>query len=140
MINSANLTIDGQKDCYILDSLKLVALQTSSNSTKLEPGSYKIRIISGEFSYWSGGDRLFPPEPWVMLWIYGGQVINQKTGKMVACTWSCLNGYEDILQLKVLENTRITALFFDTYAHDNQGSITLEIVRNTDNPTGKSSR
>lgn len=140
MINLANLTIDSRKDCYLLDPVKLAALQTDSNTTTLEPGSYKIRIISGEFSYWSGDERLFPPEPWVMLWIYGGQVINQKTGKMVSCTWSSLNGYEDILNLEVLEITRITALFFDTYTQDNQGSITLEIVNNTDNPTGKSSQ
>jgi len=34
---------------------------------------------------------------------------------------------------KVLETSQITALFFDTYVQDNQGSISLEIVKNTDN-------
>ena len=38
---------------------------------------------------------------------------------------------------KVLEISQITALFFDTYIQDNQGSISLEIVKNTDNPRGK---
>jgi hypothetical protein len=38
---------------------------------------------------------------------------------------------------KVLETGQITALFFDTYIQDNQGSISLEIVKNTDNPPGK---
>jgi hypothetical protein len=140
MSNLTKLTIDSQKDCYVLDPLKLATLQTGTNTTTLKPGSYKIRIISGEFSYWSAGDRLFPPESWVILWIYGGKVINKKTGKLVGCTWSSLNGYEDILNLEVLETTQIAAIFFDTYTHDNQGNVTLEIVKNTDNPTGKSSQ
>ncbi|NCQ95365.1 MAG: hypothetical protein GPJ13_14045 [Microcystis aeruginosa W11-06] len=38
---------------------------------------------------------------------------------------------------KVLEISQITALFFDTYIQDNQGSISLEIVKNTDNPRVK---
>jgi hypothetical protein len=96
------LTIDSQKDCYRLDSLKLAALQQGDNITTLEPGNYQIKIISGEFSYWSDSARLFSPEPWVILWIYGGQVINQKTNRLVGCTWSSLNGYDDILHLKVM--------------------------------------
>lgn len=38
---------------------------------------------------------------------------------------------------KVLEISQITALFFDTYIQDNQGSISLEIVKNTDKHPGK---
>lgn len=38
---------------------------------------------------------------------------------------------------KVLETGQITALFFDNHIRDNQGSISLEIVKNTDNPPGK---
>jgi hypothetical protein len=61
----------------------------------------------------------------VILWIYGGQVINQKTNRLVGCTWSSLNGYDDILHLKVMETTQISAIFFDTYSQDNQGEVTL---------------
>lgn len=38
---------------------------------------------------------------------------------------------------KVLETSQITALFFDNHIQDNQGSISLEIVKNTDNHPGK---
>jgi hypothetical protein len=38
---------------------------------------------------------------------------------------------------KVLEISQITALFFDNHILDNQGSISLEIVKNTDNHPGK---
>lgn len=38
---------------------------------------------------------------------------------------------------KVLETSQITWLFFENHVRDNQGSISLEIVKNTDNPPGK---
>jgi hypothetical protein len=123
------LTIDSRRDCYLLDPARMEALQSGKNSLALALGSYEIRIQSGDFSYWSGSDRDFPPEPWVMLWIYGGTVINRQTDLAVGCTWSSLNGYDDCLMLQVLEPARISALFFDTHVQDNQGIVRLSVQK-----------
>jgi hypothetical protein len=123
-----HLTIDSRKDCYILDQAKMDALQNTANTTELEPGTYVIRINSGDFSYWTQ-DKKFPAEPWVLLWVYGGEVRNKKTNKLVGCTWSSLNGYDDTLTLDVLKTTKISALFFDTHKEDNEGEVTLAILK-----------
>ncbi|MEG3439364.1 hypothetical protein V0288_19715 [Pannus brasiliensis CCIBt3594] len=123
------LTIDSQKDAYPLDPAKLEALQSGRNSTRLDPGTYRICIQSGEFRYGSTGNRSFPPEPWVILRIYGGKVINRQTGKAVGCTWSSLNGYSDILTLQVLEPACISAIFFDTRTRNNWGLVRVSIER-----------
>ena len=123
------VVVDSQEHCYVLDQERLNALQSTANSTQLEPGTYVIRIERGAFSYWTKQQQKFAPEPWVMLWIYGGTVVNKKTGKKVGATWTSLNGYDDTLTLDVLETTTLCGLFFDTYKEDNSGEVTLSILK-----------
>ncbi|MBP0016154.1 MAG: hypothetical protein J7647_01200 [Cyanobacteria bacterium SBLK] len=122
------LTIDSKKDCYVLDEGKMNALQDTANSIKLEPGTYVVRINQGAFNYWADKPD-FPGEPWVLLWIYGGKFINKKTNIEVGCTWSSLNGFDDTVTLEILETTTLCGLFFDTYAQDNTGAVTLSILK-----------
>jgi|SRR5579883_873403 hypothetical protein len=124
----AHLTIDSQKHAYVLDEKRFSEIQSGTNSTKLEPGIYVVRINKGSFSY--GADQKeFPGEPFVLLWIYGGKFINKKTNVEVGATWYTLNGYDDTLTLEVKETTTISGLFFDTYERDNTGEITLSILK-----------
>ena len=121
------LTIRSNSDCLVLEQAQLDRLQSLGNSIPLSPGSYIIRINSGTFSYWPDAP-MFEPEPWVMLWIYGGRFINQATNIAVGATWVTLNGYDDALKLEVLEGTNLCALFLDTYKYDNVGQIILSIL------------
>jgi len=121
------LVAHSQADCYVLDEAQIAALQTVANTITLEPGRYVIRIHDGEFNYWSGNPE-FTGEPWVILWLYGGEFINKKTGVPVGCTWTSLNGYDEALNVEVLSPTTLCGLFFDTYGQDNSGKITLSIL------------
>jgi ABC-type phosphate transport system substrate-binding protein len=117
---------EARAHCYELDDLRLLDLESRSNCLSLDPGTYRIRIVEGVFRY--GSEARFPEgEPLVLLWIFGGRLINRQTNVEVGQTWVSLNGYEDELILRVLENTRLCGLFFDTYAEDNQGQIELAI-------------
>lgn len=91
----------------------------------LAPGKHVIRIKSGAFGY---GVSPETTEPLVLLWIFGGKVINHATQVPVAATWSTLNGYEDELVLDVLEPATLHAFFFDTHINDNEGDVTLSIT------------
>lgn len=121
------LTIRSNNDSLILDQGQLERLQSLANAAPLGPGKYIIRINSGTFSYWPDAP-MFEPEPWVMLWIYGGRFTNQATNVEVGTTWVTLNGYDDVLKLEVLEETNLCALFLDTYKYDNVGQVILSIV------------
>jgi hypothetical protein len=123
------LTIDSRENCYVLDEGRLKAIQSGANSTTLDPGTYLVRINKGAFSYWGDNDQKFNPEPWVLLWIYGGKFTNKNTGVEVSATWVSLNGYDDILVLDVAETTTLAGLFLDTYAKDNTGKIILSILK-----------
>jgi phosphate transport system substrate-binding protein len=123
----ANLTVHSQRNCYVLDAATMAQIQDKAVSATLEPGSYLIKIQSGSFGYHSGPDSM--GEPLVLLWIYGGKVINQKTKVEVGSTWSSLNGYDDLLTLHVRETATLSAFFFDTEVDDNQGEVNLSIVR-----------
>jgi hypothetical protein len=68
-------------------------------------------------------------EPMVMLWIYGGRVINRKTKIPVEATWVTLNGYADALNLQVLEPATLCAFFIDTHVDDNEGEVTLSAIK-----------
>ena len=123
-----HLTIDSRKDCYILDKNRMEAHESGDSSTSLEPGLYVIRISKGSFRYWTQ-DQKFAGEPWVLLWIFGGKFINNKTNVQVGASWSSLNGYDDTLTLEILETAKLCALFLDTYAEDNSGEVTLSIFK-----------
>jgi phosphate transport system substrate-binding protein len=123
----ANLKVHSQHNCYVLDPRTMEQIQDKAVSKTLEPGHYLIKIQSGTFGYHSGPDSV--GEPLVLMWIYGGKVINQKTKVEVGSTWSSLNGYDDLLTLHVRETATLSAFFFDTEVDDNQGEVNLSIVR-----------
>jgi ABC-type phosphate transport system substrate-binding protein len=122
------LTANSQAHCYELDGRQLLNLESRSNCYLLERGIYSIKIAKGYFSY---GDPqgLTQEEPMVLIWIFGGSFINRKTKVTVGQTWSSLNGYDDSLDLQVLEPTRLCGLFFDTHPQDNRGEVVLSIIK-----------
>jgi hypothetical protein len=122
------LKVHSKHNCYILSPETLSRLQNEvSVSVLLETGTNVIKIREGSFDY--RGATVQDGEPSVMLWIYGGKVINQKTGVPVVATWSTLNGYDDTLTLEVAEPATLCAFFFDTDLEDNDGEVQLSIVR-----------
>lgn len=125
---SENLTVHSKHNCYFIDPVTMNRLeQQTSVSKTLQNGTYIIRIKSGAFGYRSAtGEQ---SEPIVLLWIYGGKVVNRKTGVEVAATWSSLNGYSDMLTLDIREPATLCAFFFDTYLEDNQGEVILSVTR-----------
>ena len=121
------LVVDSRDHCYVLDEQRLNTLQSTANSTQLDPGTYIIRIEKGAFKFWSGNQPLLP-EPWVMLWIHGGKFMNKKTNVTVGATWTSLNGYSDTLVLGVVETTILCGLVFATDTH-HSGAVTLSILK-----------
>lgn len=93
----------------------------------LDKGLYVLKIREGAFNY--DGDESHPGEPFVLLWIYGGRVINRKTGVPVNATWSTLNGYAETLTLEVNEPAQVCAFFMDTFPDDNIGEVTLSVIQ-----------
>lgn len=123
----ADLTVHSQRNCYRLSPEQMQEIQDTGVSVSLEPGTNIIRIREGAFVYRTGLETT--SEPYVLLWIYGGKVINQKTQVEVMATWSSLNGYDDVLVLQVIESATLCAFFFDTHAVDNEGELQLSVVR-----------
>jgi len=124
------LVIDAPQHCYGVDLQQLASLQSAANATVLAPGDYMVRISRGAFSYWPDGQG-FEPDPWVVLWIHGGRMINKQTGVEGDRAWVVLNGYGDALVLRVLEPTHLCALFLDTYREDNTGQVDITILEMT---------
>jgi phosphate transport system substrate-binding protein len=124
----SELKVHSKRNAYVLSPEMMSRLQNEvSVSVFLEPGTTLIKIREGSFDYRAASGH--SGEPLVMLWIYGGKVVNQKTGVPVMATWSTLNGYDDSLTLEVLEPATLCAFFFDTYLEDNEGEVQLSIVR-----------
>jgi hypothetical protein len=118
----STFTVNSRANCFVLEPHQMQRLQSEVGVSKaLEPGNYIIRIKSGNFSYRSGTTG----EPLVMLWIYGGRVMNLQTQVPVEATWSTLNGYDDSLHLQVFEPAMLCAFFFDTHLGDNEGDVTI---------------
>jgi hypothetical protein len=103
------------------------SLQRTGVSAHLEPGTNIVKIRSGSFGYLAEADH--QNEPLVLLWIYGGKVINKKTNVPVSATWVSLNGYDDALVMDVVEPATLCAFFFDTYRDDNDEELTVSVVR-----------
>jgi hypothetical protein len=123
-----DLKVHSKNNCYMFSSEEMQRLQSEiAVSTALEPGVNIIKIKEGAFGYQS--DAVQSGEPLVLLWIYGGKVVNQKTNVEVSATWSSLNGYDDTLTLTVKEPATLCAFFFDTHLDDNTGEVMLSIVR-----------
>ncbi|MGK7923274.1 MAG: DUF4912 domain-containing protein [Trichodesmium sp.] len=122
-----HLTIHSRHNCYFLNDEQMTRLQETAVSNTLEPGTYIMRIKSGTFGY---GSNICPSgEPFVLLWIFGGKVKNNKTKVPVEKTWSTLNGYNETLTLEVLETTNLYTFFLDSYAEDNEGEVTVSIAK-----------
>jgi hypothetical protein len=122
-----DLKVHSKNNCFILSPDQMQRLQNEvSVSTVLEPGTNLVKIKSGAFRY---QDADGAGEPLVLLWIYGGSVINQKTNVPVGATWVSLNGYDDVLTLDVRESATLCAFFFDTHVNDNEGELYLSVVR-----------
>lgn len=123
-----DLKVHSKQNCFFLDEGLLQKLQQETAvSTPLEPGTTVVKIRDGAFNYQASSGH--QGEPLVLLWIYGGKVINKKTGVPVGATWSTLNGYDDTLTLEVLEPSTLCAFFFDTHVEDNDGEVLLSVVR-----------
>jgi hypothetical protein len=121
-----HLTVHSRHHCFLLNDEQIAGLQETAVSHDLEPGIYIVRIKSGTFGYGAADSCR---EPVVLLWIYGGKVINKKTNIPVESTWSSLNGYDETLTLEVLENSTLCAFFFDTNPDDNYGEVTLSVIQ-----------
>jgi hypothetical protein len=123
-----DLKVHSKHNCFFLDPemMRRIQQETAVKAT-LEPGTNIIKIRSGAFNYRLDGSS--NGEPIVLLWVYGGKVINKKTNVEVGATWSSLNGYDDVLTLEVLEPATLCAFFFDTYLEDNEGEVLLSVVR-----------
>jgi hypothetical protein len=125
--NVTDLTVHSKHNCFQFSPEQMEALQRTGVSVRLEAGTNIVKIRSGSFGYRAGEDH--QNEPVVLLWIYGGKVVNQKTNVPVNATWASLNGYDDALVMEVLEPATLCAFFFDTYLEDNDESLTLSVVR-----------
>lgn len=120
------LIVHSYRNCYRIEPAELTRLQEEIAVSKLlQPGSYTITLRSGTFDYQASSGH--SGEALVLLWLYGGRVINQKTGVTVNSTWASLNGYGDTLTINVLEPTHLCSFFFDTYLDDNEGEVRLTI-------------
>ena len=123
-----DLKVHSKNNCYMFSPEQMQRLQNEvAASTVLEPGVNIIKITEGTFGYQSGAVQ--QGEPLVLLWIYGGKVVNQKTNVEVDSTWSSLNGYDDTLTLTVKQSATLCAFFFDTHLDDNNGEVQLSVVR-----------
>lgn len=120
------LTVHSRNHCYSLTPEMVQEIQNKSVTHTLDTGRYLIKIRSGGFGYTTGRGTY---DSWVMLWIYGGRVINQQTGVSVSTTLSTLNGYDEVLTLEVLEPSTLSAFFMDTHIDDNEGAVILSIVK-----------
>lgn len=119
------LKVHSQRNCYRLSEEQMQAIQNQGVSVDLEPGTNIVKLREGGFGYTAEGQK----EPVVLLWIYGGKVINKKTNVEVYATWASLNGFDDALVMDVVEPAKLCAFFFDTKIDDNEGELTLSVVR-----------
>ncbi len=110
------LTVDSRQHCLRLSAEQMDVLQQRGASMPLEPGRHSITLQPPPETQAESATTGFA-EPAVILWIYGGRVINQRTQVPVNATWASLQGYGDSLILEVLEAATLCALFPPTPAH-----------------------
>ena len=122
-----DLKVHSRSNCYRLSPEQMNAIQNKGVSVTLQPGTNRVRLLEEGTPYTTGtGARA---EPWILLWIYGGRVINQKTNVEVVATWASLNGYEDSLTIDVIEPAILCAFLFDTSTGNHSGELTLSVTR-----------
>jgi hypothetical protein len=120
-----DLKVHSQNNCYRMSPEQMQMIQDKGVSVKLDPGTNIVKLREGAFQYADGRAA----EPVVLLWIYGGKVVNKKTNVEVSATWASLNGFDDALVMDVVEPATLCAILFDTYVADNRGELTLSVVR-----------
>ncbi|MBX2864875.1 MAG: hypothetical protein KTR27_15090 [Leptolyngbyaceae cyanobacterium MAG.088] len=121
-----DLKVHSRHNCYRLSPDQMNAIQSKGVSVTLKPGTNVVKLLENETSYTTGiGDKA---EPWVLLWIYGGKVVNSKTNVEVVATWASLNGYEDSLTMTVIESATLCAFLFDTSTGNHSGELTLSVT------------
>jgi hypothetical protein len=114
------LTVNSQNHSYLLNEEQMAALQSTAQTTTLDPGSYLITIEDSSVKDDPESSALFG-EPMVMLWLYGGRFINKQTNVETTATWASLNGLGDVLNVDVIEPMTLSALFFDVPHADQPG-------------------
>ncbi|NEQ52902.1 MAG: hypothetical protein F6K11_22640 [Leptolyngbya sp. SIO3F4] len=120
-----DIKVHSQHNCYRLSPEQMNAIQDNGVSIDLPVGTNVVKLLEGDTPYTTGiGAKA---EPWVLLWIYGGKVINRKTKVEVVATWASLNGYDDSLTMDVIEPATLCALLFDTSTGNHSGELTLSV-------------
>ncbi|MDB9524969.1 hypothetical protein PN498_03135 [Oscillatoria sp. CS-180] len=120
-----DLKVHSQHNCYRLSPEQMQAIQDQGVLVRLEPGTNIVKLREGGFGYTANDNA----EPAVLLWIYGGKFVNKKTNVEVNATWTSLNGFDDALVVEVIDPATLCAFFFDTHVGDNEGELTLSVVR-----------
>lgn len=120
-----DLKVHNKDNCYQLSADQMQAIQESGVSVKLETGTNIIKIREGSLQSLTAT----PAEPSVLLWIYGGRIVNKSTNVEVAATWASLNGYGDALVMDVVAPATLCAFFLDSGAGTADKELTLSVVR-----------
>ncbi len=94
----------------------------------LEPGRYSISIDSGRFSY----GPTFPSEPFLIMFISGGELIKLSNQVITPATWASLNSYSETFEVEITKQSNLMATFLDRSNKNNSGEINLAIERITD--------
>jgi hypothetical protein len=116
------LKVHSQRNCLALSTEDMRRIQDEvAVSIPLETGIHLIKLRQNVTSTATASE----PEPSVLLWIYGGPVINRSTDAEVTATWASLQGYEDVLALDVKQTANLCALFIDTAAKTGQLSLSV---------------
>jgi hypothetical protein len=126
-IKVQELKVQSQRNCFAFTGEQMRRIQEETAvSIVLEPGINLVKLRPGA----SAANHPDPnhPDPSVMLWIYGGPVINQATDIEVTATWASLQGYEDLLSLDVKGRAHLCALFLDT-ALPVAGTVEISVAR-----------
>lgn len=122
----ADIKVHSQHNCYRLSPEQMNAIQDKSVSVELNPGTNVVKLCKSDVAYTTGTGA--KAEPWVLLWIYGGKVVNKKTNVEVVATWASLNGYDDSLTMDVIESATLCAFLFDTNTGNHSGELTLSVT------------
>lgn len=122
----SELKVHSKDNCYRLSPAQMNAIQDNGVSVHLSPGINVVKLQESDSTYTTGTGT--QAEPWVLLWIYGGKVVNQQTNVEVVATWASLNGYEDSLVLNVVEPATLCAFLFDTSTGNHSGELKLSVT------------
>ncbi len=121
-----DLKVHSRHNCYRLSPEQMNAIQDRGVPVTLNPGTNVVKLLENDTPYTTGTGA--KAEPWVLLWIYGGRVVNSQTNVEVVATWASLNGYTDALTIDVIEPATLCAFLFDTSTGNHSGELTLSVT------------